>query len=206
MEKRLTQLAISVFMVIFMASLLVTLPFNDVLMVYSFLFRRQQFSVRSLQFLWNARPGSLIIACVFVVAAILLVIFLIRLLFVFIGLARDGRRQRMSYEGRTGGQKVKSAQQSAQAFERLASVARQIEKERLDVERAAQTSRSGKKAAADARKNTATLRREMQDVSHTYLTGRARYMQQLDEFLRDGVVTRSEYNELRKKYEGMDLK
>ena len=44
-----------------------------------------------------------------------------------------------------------------------------------------------------------------QQVSYIYKTGKERYMEQLDNFLRDGVVTKAEYEELRRKYEKMDL-
>ena len=43
--------------------------------------------------------------------------------------------------------------------------------------------------------------RAAQPYSYTYKTGRERYMEQLDGFLRDGMVTREQYNELVRLYE-----
>ena len=38
-------------------------------------------------------------------------------------------------------------------------------------------------------------------LTRTYKTGKERYMEQLNDLLRDGVVTREEYNELKKSYD-----
>ena len=63
-------------------------------------------------------------------------------------------------------------------------------------------------AGAQTRTGPQTLRpprnsRPSQSYRHS-MTGKQRYLDQLDEFLENGLVTKEEYKEMRKKYEEMD--
>ena len=154
-------------------------------MIGDFLFRRGEPNLHRLEFIWQTDPRGVIMLCACVLLALIFVISLLRFLMgLFKALAG------------LGSSPAESVEQANTAARRQASPAR------------AQTPAARRQAPARERRLQAAAgtyagggQRAAQPYSYTYKSGRERYMEQLDGFLRDGMVTREQYNELVRLYE-----
>ena len=141
-------------------------------MIGDFLFRRGEPNLRRLEFIWQTDPRGVIMLCACVLLALIFVIGLLRF---FVGL--------FGALARLGSGPADGVSQANTPTRRQAPPAR----ERRSQGVAGTYAGGGQRAA--------------QPYSYTYKTGRERYMEQLDGFLRDGMVTREQYNELVRLYE-----
>lgn len=154
-------------------------------MIGDFLFRRGEPNLRRLEFIWQTDPRGVIMLCACVLLALIFVISLLRF---FMGLIKA-----LAGVGSSLAESVEQANTAARvqtsAARRQAPAAR------------AQASERKQRAQGAAGTYAGGGQRAAQQHSYTYKSGRERYMEQLDGFLRDGMVTREQYNELVRLYE-----
>lgn len=155
-------------------------------MIGDFLFRRGEPNLHRLEFIWRTDPRGVIMLCACVLLALIFVIGLLRFFVGLFGaLARlgSGPADGVSQANTPTRRQAPAARVQTPAARRQAPPAR----ERRSQGAAGTYAGGGQRAA--------------QPYSYTYKTGRERYMEQLDGFLRDGMVTREQYNELVRLYE-----
>ena len=137
-------------------------------------------------------PGTFALQVVGYTAIIIFILNGLRL--VFLLLRPDSSGEKMSDAGRMG---------QGTAGQRKESAARPVQREGEYSFR--NKKEAEKRQSRPRRRWSAGKDGESEPVlSHTWKTGKERYMEQLEGFLRDGVVTKEEYYELRKRYEKLE--
>ena len=206
MERSVKKLLSSIIVMVFAGNIMMMIPTGLVRRMYEVLFKYGKWDPRHLQFIWNADRESVFWFFVFVLMAVLVVINLIRMISALISLVRGSGQA-----GRTAAGEKETEQVSRPYQTERRRAAMQKQQAALRKQRAAtQKQRSAEQAQKNLQAQNRTARRGKgygtdTELSHTFKTGKARYMEQLDNFLKDGVVTRPEYEELKRKYEQMDL-
>ncbi len=140
MNKNGKTLAVSLIWMVMAGIFLAALSLGRAGRVFEFLFRRGSFSLRRLQFVWEADPVACVQFAVFVIMALIFIVNLLRFIAAIIRIA------------------------------------------------------GGNRGVPPLEKP------EDRNLTHSYGSGNERYISQLDDFLRDGVITKEEFIELKKRF------
>ena len=172
--------------------------------------QNRYFSLRYLQFLLQNDTEDFLLTVFLCLLILIAVVNLLRLIGIFKALSRSEQAQA---GGSGGSAPVKTGKENSK------SAAVKIGKENSKSTAAKTGTDSGRAAAAKTgkdsgraagsrtgffRDNRYTSVYEEKELSYMRLSAKERYMQQIEGFLRDGLVTKEEYNELRRNYEKME--
>jgi len=197
MARRLVLLVVSV-------ELLITIPKERVIRMFHILIERQYITnPEYLSFLWRVDKESLLITAGFALLLIVAVINLLGFFSVLVNPTGPDLPASGSAQTNAGRIQRQPAQRTTQSTADKYSKYRQAKQ-------SGQTGKTRQATKYSQPKQSAQYRqpRQYQDPQASnaiiYKTGKERYMEQLENFLKDGVVTRSEYLELKRQYEKMD--
>ena len=184
--------------------------------------QNRYFSLRYLQFLLQNDTEDFLLTVFLCLLILIAVVNLLRLIGIFKALSRSGPVQAGERGGnapvKTGKENSKSAavkigkENSKSAAAKTGTDSGRATAARTGTGGGRATATrtgtgSGRATAAKTgffRDNRYTSVYEEKELSYMRLSAKERYMQQIEGFLRDGLVTKEEYNELRRNYEKME--